>query len=70
MNAKELCARKNLKCKLHPNNHDLGCTPCIEKNLKTDEMPNYFFDKIERDHKRKGTKTRDYAEFYINEVKP
>ena len=47
----------------------MGCTPCIEKNLKMDEMPNCFFDKIDPDHKRKGTKTKDYAELYINEVK-
>ena len=42
MNAKELCTCKNTKCKLHPQNHDLGCTPCIEKNLKMDEMQNCF----------------------------
>ena len=34
MDAKELCTCKNIKCKLHPNNHDLGCTPCIEKKFK------------------------------------
>ena len=72
MNAKELCTCKNTKCKLHPLNHDMGCTPCIEKNLKMDEMPNCFFDKIDPEfdkidpeHKRKGTKTKDYAEFLL-----
>ena len=65
MNAKELCTCKNTKCKLHPQNHDMGCTPCIEKNLKMDEMPNCFFDKIDPEHKRKGTKTKDYAEFLL-----
>ena len=54
MDAKELCTCKNTKCKLHPLNHDMGCTPCIEKNLKMDEMPNCFFDKIDPEHKRKG----------------
>lgn len=65
MNAKELCTCQNLKCKLHPANHNLGCTPCIEKNLKADEMPNCFFNKIDPTHKRKGPKTKDYAEFLM-----
>lgn len=63
--SKILCTCKNTKCKLHQINHDLGCTPCIEKNLKMDEMPNCFFDKIDPEHKRKGTKTKDYAEFLL-----
>ena len=62
INAKELCTCKNIKCKLHPANHDMGCTPCIEKNLRMDEMPNCFFDKIDPEHKRKGTSTKDYAQ--------
>lgn len=65
MKAKEICTCKNIKCKLHPTNHDLGCTLCIEKNLKTDEIPNCFFDKIDPEYKRKGPKTRDYAEFLL-----
>ena len=44
----------------------MGCTPCIEKNLKMDEMSNCFFDKIYPEHKRKGTKTKDYAEYLLN----
>ena len=32
-------------------------------------MPNCFFNKIDPEYKRRGTKTKDYAEFYINEVK-
>ena len=24
----------------------MGCTPCIEKNLKINKMPNCFFDKL------------------------
>ena len=34
-----------------------------------DEMPNCFFDKIDPEHKRKGTKTKDYAEVYFNNVR-
>ena len=65
INAKELCTCKNTKCKLHPINHDMGGTLCIEKNLRMDEMPNCFFDKIDPEHNRKGTSTRDYAEFML-----
>ena len=69
MNAKELCTCKNLKCKYHPINHDLGCTPCIEINLKTNDIPNCYFEKIDPEHKHKGTKIRDFAKFVLeNEV--
>lgn len=34
--------------------------------LITCPMPNCFFDKIDPEHKRKGTKTKDYAEFLFN----
>lgn len=33
-------------------------------------MPNCFFDKIDPEHKRKGTKTKDYAEFLLDSLKP
>lgn len=37
------CTCTNLKCPLHPTNHDKGCTPCIRKNLRLGEVPNCFF---------------------------
>ncbi|MBO4893798.1 MAG: hypothetical protein J5562_02640 [Clostridia bacterium] len=43
---KHFCTCDKTKCPLHPNNHDKGCSPCIEKNLKTHEVPNCFFDNI------------------------
>lgn len=64
MNAQELCTCKNIKCKLHPANHDLGCTPCIEKNLKADEMPNCFFDKLIRNINEKVQKQKITQNFY------
>lgn len=31
------------ECPNHPSNHDQGCTPCIEKNLREGEIPSCFF---------------------------
>lgn len=67
MDAKELCPCTNRTCKLHPANHNMGCTPCIEKNLKADEMPNCFYNKVDPEHKRTGTKVRDFAEFVVKQ---
>lgn len=66
MNAKEFCTCKNTKCKYHPLNHELGCTPCIEINLKTNDIPNCYFEKIDPEHKHKGTKIKDFAEFVLH----
>ena len=44
------CGDKN--CPHNPINHDKGCTPCIEKNLKAGEIPSCFFDAV-------GSRTED-----------
>ena len=41
--AADYCTCTNLRCPLHPANHDKGCTPCIRKNLRLGEVPNCFF---------------------------
>lgn len=41
------CTCTNLKCPLHPTNHDKGCTPCIRKNLRLGEVPNCFFHLVQ-----------------------
>ena len=38
------CGDKN--CPHNPINHDKGCTPCIEKNLKAGEIPSCFFNMV------------------------
>ncbi|WIV13697.1 DUF6485 family protein [Proteiniborus sp. MB09-C3] len=43
------CTCKDLNCKLNPHNHDLGCDPCIRKNLKQGEIPSCFFHLIQDD---------------------
>jgi hypothetical protein len=47
-NLSEFCTcNKATICQLHPANHEKGCTPCIEKNLRTKEIPGCFFRLIE-----------------------
>ncbi len=39
----DFCTCTATTCPNHPSNHDMGCTPCIEKNLKNHEIPGCFF---------------------------
>lgn len=39
----DFCTCTATTCPNHPTNHDMGCTPCIEKNLKNHEIPGCFF---------------------------
>jgi hypothetical protein len=43
------CTCDCLDCKLHPSNHDRGCDPSIQKNLKKGEMPSCFFNLVSDD---------------------
>lgn len=54
------CTCKNMECSLHPTKHDRGCAPCIAKNLKLEEVPNCFFNKINGNEKRKGEAENSY----------
>ena len=56
------CTCKNIACPLHPTNHDKGCTPCIAKNLKQNELPNCFFNKVSSSEARTGDSFADFAE--------
>ena len=61
INLAKFCSCKNLKCPLHPTNHNKGCTPCISKNLNLKEIPNCFFNEIEDSEKRLGDSFEDFA---------
>ena len=63
----DFCTCTSLDCPHHPTNHDAGCTPCIEKNLRTGEIPGCFFHKVEdeRQQLRKGDTIRDFAELVL-----
>ena len=49
MEKKHFCTCRDYKCSLHPVNHNLGCSPCVEKNLNTGEIPACFFRDIHDD---------------------
>jgi len=41
-----MCTCRDKKCPHNPCNHDLGCTPCIRKNLQLREIPSCFFNMV------------------------
>ena len=59
------CTCKYTDCPNHPTNHDKGCTPCIEKNLRQGEIPECFFCQAEKDTKREGVTQADYARLVL-----
>ncbi len=48
ISASKFCTYINLDCPYHPTKHDKGCTPCIAANLKTNDIPRCFFEKLGR----------------------
>ena len=43
---KHFCTCTVTQCPDHPLNHDKGCDPCIQKNLKLGEIPACFWVNI------------------------
>ncbi len=46
---KHFCTCSAVDCKLHPYQHEKGCDPCIQKNLKAGEIPGCFFRLVKED---------------------
>jgi len=67
--AKDFCTCSNISCKLHPSNQDKGCNLCINKNLKSNELPNCFFNLIENSSKRSGDSFKEFAKLIIENEK-
>lgn len=66
MGSKHFCTCRDLDCKLNPANHDLGCDPCIQKNLKQGEIPGCFFRLISDDLSSLEEFTvKDFVDFYL-----
>lgn len=61
----ETCTCQNFSCTLHPRNHNKGCTPCINKNLRLREIPNCFFNLIPNADKRDGDTFHSFAELVV-----
>ena len=62
---KHFCTCADLNCKLHPQNHDKGCDPCIRKNMKDGEIPSCFFKLVHPDlSELKAFTFASFVEFY------
>ncbi len=46
MEAKDFCTCGDYKCPNNPVNHEKGCTLCVLKCLKANEIPTCFFKKL------------------------
>ena len=59
------CTCSDISCPLHPVNHEKGCTPCIQKNLREKEIPSCFFHSIPEEKPTSGWKYQDFAGLVI-----
>ena len=55
------CTCKDTACRFHPVNHNEGCTPCIEANLKGGEIPSCFVNQAGLERRREGYLIEDFA---------
>lgn len=66
-NLSPFCTCKNFDCPLHPTKHDMGCAPCISKNLHQKELPNCFFSLVKNAENRTGDTFEDFAQLLLDE---
>ena len=59
----DFCTCDSFSCPLHPSNHDKGCTPCMEKNLKVGHVPNCMIHAVSTAEKPSGYTYSDFADF-------
>lgn len=65
-NLSPFCTCQNRNCPLHPSKHNMGCAPCIRKNLLLKELPNCFFDQVEHSDARTGDTFADFARLVLD----
>ena len=41
----KICTCTDTKYPMHPSNHNMGCVPCVNKNLSQGEISSCFFKK-------------------------
>ena len=71
MNLSEFCTCQKTSCPMHPVNHELGCSLCIEKNLLTHEIPTCYFNLLNDPDPGEGGSLEDFAALVMrNGVKP
>ena len=64
-NLSKFCTCTDLKCPFHPTNHDKGCAPCIADNLRDNEIPSCFFNKVDADYRGGSYTFEDVARLVL-----
>lgn len=65
--ANEFCTCRDLACPLHPTNHESGCGPCIQKNLKLREIPSCFFNAVDSTSPKDGYTFEEFAKLVLSQ---
>lgn len=66
-NLSEFCTCSDLKCRLHPTNHDKGCSLCVSRNLELKLIPNCFFNLVKNSEVKDGYTFYDFAKLVLME---
>lgn len=64
----DFCTCLDKNCPNHPENSEMGCTLCVEKNLKSGEVPACFFKSVDPEYKGPGYFYSDFAKL-VNDKK-
>ena len=65
----DFCTCQDRECKLHPSNHDDGCSRCVKKNLAVREVPSCFYRRLEPDMDRKQDYSfKGFADFVLKNL--
>ena len=63
---KHFCTCEQTECLKHPNNHDEGCDPCIQKNLELGEIPACFWFNISKITGKTDYSVDNFTKFYLD----
>lgn len=64
-NLSPFCTCRDKDCPYNPVNHDMGCSLCIEKNLKLGEIPSCFYNKVDPEYKGPNYYMEDFAHLVL-----
>ena len=69
--SKHFCTCHDIDCPLHPNNHDKGCSLCINNNLKNGKIPTCIFKNVNKDiSKVNDWSIKGFVSFYNENTNP
>lgn len=69
-NLSPFCTCQDLECPLHPANHDRGCSPCIQKNLRMREAPSCMFNLVDGGEGGHGYTIEAFARLVLGKEEP